>query len=263
MAETNVPGACKTVWISTPPRTGSTWLFNVTREILRRAGCEVLPERVPIDDKVMYQLAQQAWADSDPSRIWVLKIHGTILRTDLPRSKIITCIRDPRDVLVSFRRFMDTSFEHALAISAAVKRYVEGYRNHPADLLLRLEYEDVESRPAEVLQRVATFLDVPVAAADELQILAMFGRERVRQRAADISEDLRQRLKTGAAVAADEVILRDQTIVRAFDVGTGFQTGHVSDSKSGDWRSLLSDDEKRMVHETFGDWFERHGYPPG
>jgi hypothetical protein len=262
MTDPDIPAACKTIWISTPPRTGSTWLFNVTREILRRAGRDVLPERVPIDDQAMYALAQQAWLDSDPSRIWVLKIHGTILRTDLPRSKIITCIRDPRDVLVSFRRFMDTSFEHALAISTGVKRYVEGYAHHPADLLLRVEYEDVESRPAEVLRRVAIFLDVPVSVADELQILAMFGRESVRQRVADISEDLRQRLNAGSAVDADEVILRDQAIVRAFDVGTGFQTGHVSGSKSGDWRSLLSDDEKRTVHERFGDWFEQHGYPP-
>jgi hypothetical protein len=264
MADIDSPADCKTVWISTPPRTGSTWLFNVTREILRRAGREVLPERVPNDDKAMYELAQRdAWADSDPHRIWVLKIHGTILRSDLPRSKIITCIRDPRDVLVSFRQFMDTSFEHALTISQGVKRYVEGYRDHPTDLLLRVEYEDIESRPIDVLRRVAGFLDVPLIAADAAEIVAMFGRERVRQQVAELSQDLRQRLSSGAAVGTDEVILRDQAIVRAFDVGTGFQTGHVSDHKSGDWRSLLSDEEKRIVHERFGDWFERHGYPPG
>lgn len=262
MVETDSPTAWKTVWISTPPRTGSTWLYNVTREILRRAGHDVLPERVPIDEKAMYELAQQAWVDSLPARIWVLKIHGTILRTDLPRSKIITCIRDPRDVLVSFRQFMDTSFEHALAISTGVRRYVEGYRNHPADLLLRIAYEDIESRPAGVLRRVAEFLHVPLEAADEADIVARFGRDRVRQQVAALSQDLRQRLNAGTAVGADEVILRDQAIVRAFDVGTGFQTGHVSDHKPGDWRLLLSDDEKRIVHERFGDWFERHGYPP-
>lgn len=252
----------KTVWISTPPRTGSTWLFNVTREILRRAGHDVLPARVPIDDKAMYELAQQAWADSDTTRIWVLKIHGTILRTDLPRSKIVTCIRDPRDVLVSFRRFMDTSFEHALAVSMGVRRYVDGYCSHPAKLLLRVAYEDIELLPNEVLRRLATFLDVPLVAADEVEIVAMFGRDRVRQQVAALSENLRQRLNAGAVVGSDEVILRGQAIVRAFDVGTGFQTGHVSDHRSGDWRALLSDEEKRVVHERFGDWFERHGYPP-
>ncbi len=190
MADIDFSADCKTVWISTPPRTGSTWLFNVTREILRRAGRDVLPERVPIDDKVMYELAQRdAWADTDPSRIWVLKIHGTILRSDLPRSKIINCIRDPRDVLVSFRRFMDTSFEHALTVSQGVTRYVEGYRDHPADLLLRVGYEeDIEVQPIDALRRVAGFLDVPLGAADEAEIVAMFGRERVRQQVAELSQ---------------------------------------------------------------------------
>ena len=157
---------------------------------------------MPIDDKVMYELAQRdAWADTDPSRIWVLKIHGTILRSDLPRSKIITCIRDPRDVLVSFRRFMDTSFEHALTVSQGVTRYVEGYRDHPADLLLRVGYEDIEVQPIDALRRVAGFLDVPLGAADEAEIVAMFGRERVRQQVAELSQDLRQRLEAPALLS--------------------------------------------------------------
>lgn len=123
----------------------------------------------------MFAMAQrEAWVDTDPARVWVLKIHSTILRADLPQSRIITCIRDPRDVLVSFRRFMDTTFEHALAVCEGVKRYPEGYRDHPPELLLQLDYGEIEQQPASVVRQIAGFLDVPVAAGVDLAIADRF-----------------------------------------------------------------------------------------
>jgi hypothetical protein len=238
------------------------WLFNVTRAILHQAGRIVLPESVPKDEQLAFDLARrEAWADNNSRRVWVLKVHGVILRTDLPLSKIITCIRDPRDVLVSFRTFMDTTFEHALATSAGVKRYAEMYREYPQDLLLSVRYDEIETRPAQVVRRVAGFLGVPLLPADEVEIAERFSRERVRQLADNVTQSVLNRLGSGAGVSAEEVVLHGQTLKRAFDPSTGFQTGHVSGNRSGDWRRLLSNEEKRQVRETFGDWFERNGYP--
>ena len=40
-----------TFWISSAPRTGSMWLFNITREILKISGNDVLPKEIPQDDE--------------------------------------------------------------------------------------------------------------------------------------------------------------------------------------------------------------------
>lgn len=252
----------KTVWISTPPRTGSTWLFNVAREVLRSTGRMVLPARVPQETADMLELAQQvAWPDTDPAKVWVLKVHGVMLRADLPHSKIITSIRDPRDVLVSFQRFMNTSFEHALSICEGVKRYPDNYRHHPDSLLLKVSYADIQAAARDVIARVAAFLDADLHAGEAARIEAQFSRERVRKLIESTDARVFGRLRENTAVERDEVVLQGNQVARAYDPATAFQSGHVSGYRDGDWRQLLTEDEKRSVHERFGDWFERHGFP--
>ena len=114
-----------TIWISTAPRTGSMWLFNVTREIFRIAGRQVEPEVTPqSDEKMIQQATQFAFSSQDPTKVWVLKVH-TILKPDLPRSKVITTHRDLRDVLVSFKEFMKTSFDNSLGCARSLVKYTE------------------------------------------------------------------------------------------------------------------------------------------
>jgi len=255
--------AYKTIWISTPPRTGSTWLFNVAREILRLAGFTTLPKRPPQQVHEMLEIARrEAWPDNDPSRVWVLKIHGLLLRRDIPQSRIITSLRDPRDVLVSFMRFMNTSFEHALETSAGVMRYAEAYRDFPPELMLIVDYADIEARPATVAMTVARFLDAPLAPVDAQRIVERYSRERVRELTEQTTRSLQEKLAAGIAIPRDEVVLRDEKVERAFDVTTGFQTGHITSAIPGEWRKLLSAEQKRRVSERFGDWLERHGFPP-
>ena len=45
-----------TIWISTSPRTGSTWIFNITREIYRILGFIVEPSIVPQKDTEMFKI---------------------------------------------------------------------------------------------------------------------------------------------------------------------------------------------------------------
>ena len=40
-----------TFWISTAPRTGSMWLFNVAREIFSINKYNVFPDKIPKNDK--------------------------------------------------------------------------------------------------------------------------------------------------------------------------------------------------------------------
>jgi hypothetical protein len=45
------------------------------------------------------------------------------------------------------------------------------------------------------------------------------------------------------------------------DRSTGFQSGHVSDYRDGDWRRHLSREQILAMDAAFGDWIARHGYP--
>ena len=106
------------LWISTTPRTGSMWLYNVTREILKLSRINVLPVKIPKSSQKFFEIFEkQSLIDQNDSNKYVFKIHK-ILKPNLPRSKILTTIRDPRDVCISFKEFMKTGkpsdFEESL-----------------------------------------------------------------------------------------------------------------------------------------------------
>ncbi len=251
----------KTVWISTPPRTASMWLFNVTRHLLAAAGRTVLPETIPQYDEEMFSLAQRhAWQDKDPNRVWVLKVHS-LLKPDLPYSRIITSIRDPRDILISFQRFMKTDFNKALSIAQSAIEYNEIYCSYPKKMLISVEYEEVVCTPLAVTERICRHLGIEVEMAKRQAIVNEHLKEKVAARIDQITHNLKQRIQRGETVKRSEIVYFSDENYRAFDTNTGFQTGHVSNYQSGDWRSLLSEAEKHQVNQTIGPWLEKKGYP--
>ena len=46
-------------WISTSPRTGSMWLYNVTREILKVTKMNVLPIKIPKSDQKFFEILEK------------------------------------------------------------------------------------------------------------------------------------------------------------------------------------------------------------
>ena len=54
------------------------------------------------------------------------------------------------------------------------------------------------------------------------------------------------------------MIIEDKKIIGAFDVNTGFQTGHISNFNDGDWNKGLSESEINIINTTFGEWFKKN-----
>ena len=62
--------------------------------------------------------------DQDYLNKYVLKVHGA-MKTGLLHSKILTTIRDPRDVCASFKEFMKSDFESALTAAKGMIKLVK------------------------------------------------------------------------------------------------------------------------------------------
>ena len=117
-----------TIWISTTPRTGSTWIFNVTREIYRILGFTVEPSIVPQKDNEMFKIYHDKAINQNNENIkYVLKTHS-ILKPDLIRSKIITSIRDPRDLCLSYKKFMKTDFNRSFKVTKSLMDFTNTYQ---------------------------------------------------------------------------------------------------------------------------------------
>lgn len=249
----------KVVWIASMPRSASMWAFNIVRSLLREAGLTVLPHTIPKSDEQMVAEARKGLRDCSPNSVWCLKVYSP-LRNPSSANRFISTFRDPRDAIVSFMRFTRYDFEQALAASTIWTMLCDHYRAFPPHLSLCLDYGEITTEPMDVAGRISMFLGLDLPNESIARIAAEFEREKVRRRIEAVRNDYERRRAAGDADIADAQILNPDGTVRVWDPQTGFQTDHVSDYRAGDWRTLLTDDQKARLDQAIGDWLAHYGY---
>lgn len=249
------------LWIVGRPRVGSTWIYNVARQILARAGIEPMPVRVVYRVDDLLREANAALAGPDARQRWVLKVHEPI-DPALPDSLYVLPDRDPRDALVSLMRFVRAPFDQALAIQHSHNEISDRFRTHvPHGRLLEIAYRDIVGRPEASVARLAGFMEIEIAAPAAAEIAGLFERDRVGQ-AVRQTEIAGEALLRGGRVDGLELVGNLDGTPRVFDLATGFHAGHVSGYSDGDWRHSLTPGQIEAVDAKLGPWLARHGYAP-
>ena len=235
----------RAIWIASAPRTGSMWTFNVVRDLVRLTGRPVLPEIVPHDDAEMEQLGHAGIAANDGT--YVLKVH-TRLPVNLPHSFYVVTHRQIRDSIVSFMRFTHADFEAGLRFAAGAIRLEQHFAGFPTGRALQIAYRDIVGQPEAVVRALAKALAVELGDGDAESIVARYAKDKVQARLVAREQELRQQIGAGQAVD-----------VRAFDMTTGFQSGHVSAYREGDWRTILTREQQAAIAALIAD-ARSHGF---
>lgn len=204
------------------------WSFNVTRRIVRQAGLRVTPDPVPKFDGAMFDAAAQYLESPEPDCYCVIKVHEAV-KPD-PRIRIIRNRRHPADRLFSFIRFTGTPFSEAFVREfAETTRRVERYYDQwPEERILNVSYDDLENDSRRLVAAIADFIG-----------LAGLGDAVISR----VDESLSRSSVRELVVGLDDADAGQ----RSFDETTGFQAGHVSNYRPGDWRKLWSDVEIAVV----------------
>ena len=233
-------------WIVSRPRVGSMWTYNVARALIADAGLRPLPaEALHVKDEVFAE-GSAALADGEPSHRRVLKTHVGI-DAMTPHSLFLVPDRDPRDALVSLMRFTGMDFGEALAAQEIFAELLDRYATQmPPGRMLRLAYRTINERPAEAVAQIAGFLDHRLAPRRDRQIADSLAKERVPE-------------IVSRATMTKLVAVPGQP-PRTYDLATGFQTGHVSQYRDGDWRHVLTSEQIAAVEGRLGPWLRANGY---
>lgn len=216
---------------------GSTWLFNLVREICRSQG-------VPFESLHRESEVNLPW-HAFGSRLIVVKSHTIMsgFRTfvaEHPEPVVVT-VRDPRDAVVSLMQRFKTSFDEALKTVAASAESLVALSRLRRVVVFRYEDEFVDS--ADTLARIAAMLGLHPSAEDRAAILAALTPEAVRTKINDL---------IGAGV------IRDQE--KAFDRESHWHANHVGDRKIGKFRELLSVEQEREVVRQTREFCLHFGY---
>ena len=254
-----------TIWISTTPRTGSTWIFNVTREIYRILGFTVEPSIVPQKDNEMFKIYHDKAINQNNENIkYVLKTHS-ILKPDLIRSKIITSIRDPRDLCLSYKKFMKTDFNRSFKVTKSLIDFTNTYQYFKNNYLILIKYENIEKESTEIILNISKFLNVSITHSQAVEISKKYSRDNVIKIIKNKNNEINDKILKKTKLDEKEIVFVSKKLsineeTRAFDTSTGFQTGHISQSRSTSWSTEFSTNEKKILNDTFKDWLLKFKY---
>ncbi len=247
--------------VASMPRTGSTWTLNIIRDLFRASGMQVLPEVVTPDiEDAFPRLLAAAARDSRADTAWVLKTHRH-LRDLPPGFALVTAVRDPRDALVSYVRFTRLGWPRALAAMRTSVVLIHCYRQLGRRFpLLELSYAEIRDRPEVAIGRLAAFLQTGVGEPEIRELARRFDRTAVHRRIDRVSRRLVEAAEAGREIPADRIIPNADGSLRLFDPETGFQSGHVSDYRDGDWERHVPPDVLAALHRSIGPWLIENGF---
>ena len=238
-------------WVSTTPRTGSMWLFNVTKEILNFSKFNVLPIELPQSDQKGFEIFKnQSLIDQNNTNKYIFKVH-TILKSDIPKSKILTTIRDPRDICISFKEFMKTDFNTALKAAKSLLNYEKIYKTYNKNYLKFFRYENIENKPVETILEIADFIGYKINCKIAKAISLKYNKKTVKKIIKNNDKNLLSKIKNKEEINKSNIVYFSKDNYRSFDTKTGFQTNHISNRSSGDWGKKFSSKEIEIINFEF------------
>jgi hypothetical protein len=219
----------------------STWVFNVTRELLvARFGADaVYPCHATRADDLRDALAHQ-W------RHFVAKTHGwTTLPAFIQECSVlaIVSVRDPRDALLSIMQRFGEPFDRCMRGIQQDCRVALACANagHPV-----LRYEDRFFESPAALDMVSDHLGLKVPKEAAERIFRQYATEAVRSFAAGIAALPAHRLGGEGGFR--------------FDLLTQITNTHIGDGRVGKWRELLDPQQQAAANTFLGSFIRMFGY---
>ena len=230
-------------------RSGSTWSFNVCREVYRELGLSrgLKSSSAYLDHQPLEQFVALQWPAMRDAAT-VIKAHSigvnamTAIRKGLVKG--VCTYRDPRDCIASDLAFMDYPLEISIKRISGTLTPLRVYQTTPHILLVR--YEDMMRDRLGQIRRIARHLGVQL---DEMAVQRIDSKTNM-ESSQRICGELKHR-------PSDALM---QVATHRVDPTTHLHENHVNGGTVGRWKSELSVDQAAYITEYFAPWLLQLGY---
>jgi hypothetical protein len=147
---------------------------------------------------------------------------------------------------------MKVSFDEKLIAEAvATTLQIDShYDQWPAEKILNIPFESIGTSGIDLIRQIAEFVSLPITDAQTFRKIDFeFSKQQVKKKIAELEDRVFDREGKLKHDAHPESVLSRLGRLRAFDPDSGFQSGHVSDYRPGDWKHLWTDRQKQMVDD--------------
>ena len=253
-----------TTWISTVSGTGTTWTFNIVKEIFKSSNLNVVPEKLyQYHKKYLRIYKDNALKDNDSRNHYVLPCHAILaLPLIKSRCKVITNVRNPYDTCASRYEFMKCSLGEAIHNAAHVLMLNQHYSSLGPEKLFVLPFEDIDERPENLIERISKFLGMQIDKAAIGAIAKKYSRENIVKMISKNDEVLYDKMLKGQEISDDEIVENEahKNGIGSHDLITGYQSRQISNRKSGEWRRAFSVDQIPEIVECLDEFATSLGY---
>ena len=235
-----------TIWIASVPRTGSMWTTNVIREIHKISEFNVFPKNMIQLEKDWFNFYNDnAPFDKNELNRYVIKIHSK-LTVIPPRSKIVVNIRNPYEICASYKDFMKCNLEKSINVAVNLSNWIKYYKNLEKNILY-IKYEHIENNAKDVIANLAKFCEIELTSNQNEYINSKYSKKNIQEIIKKNDNEIKYQKNENLLINEKKIVKFQDGSYRSFDLNTGFQSGHISQRKTGEWNKMFTIEEKKII----------------
>jgi len=155
---------------------------------------------------------------------------------------------------------MKCGIGRAIFIALEQTKYIEHFKKNDEKNLFIVKYEEIEEPSSKLVLELSEFLGVHLDENAALSIRKKFSKDNVRKIIADNDKSLSDKISKKEEIDARKIVILGKNNYRSRDLNTGFQTGHISERKTGEWRLAFSESETHKIVQAIDDTAIKLGY---
>ena len=241
------------IFINGMPRSGSTWCYNIARELCTRNGVGNIIGYAG-EGSDLDRVLQSPPGDAATPRL--IKFHSpTKLALEMlesGRARAVYSQRDPRDVVVSLMDFNSASFDH---IYAGLPGLLQQHAMWKQTANVQgLEYREIMEQPASCIRQVAEWLGLECSEALAGEIADACSAESTRKQIEKVDQAVNNQEAAEIQKVSDS---------RYYDTGTLLHANHIRSGKIGRYRDRLNAKQVKKLDAFLQEWLIGEGYESG
>jgi len=129
--------------------------------------------------------------------------------------------------------------------------YEKIYKTYDKNYLKFFSYDDIENNAIKTILEISNFIGHQVSSKNAEYISLKYSKNKVKELIKINDEHLLSKIKNKEEISRSDIVYFSKDNYRSFDTKTGFQTNHVSNRNSGDWKIKLSKEEIDIINFEF------------
>ena len=121
-----------------------------------------------------------------------------------------------------------------------------------------IRYDQIVNEPIQTIQKIDSFIGTGASFETIEEINEQFSRKKVEQKVDGLKDISSSKILANAATLG--AVSNEDGSYRTFDKSTGFQAGHITSKRDGQWREVLSEEQKQRLMRETASWLEKYGF---